>query len=477
MGWSLGPIEVIALIVFVGYAVTYSLHIAHKYGDASFIVAEEDVQHPKHAHEERDDEQDISGGLKHKETNDKHASAKPGHMLEFDKKPSLESGTTDSSLKRRNSKIGDDLLSPHTNLSLRRAESLELDPCDYFGGAAGEERFERTRFSLQRMGGAALGSALTTLGTAFFLLFCTLQIFKKLGSVIFTVTCLAIIFALTPLPAALIYAGPLWPGFAPLIDKARQVRNAYRKWKLQRKLGKHYMHDKGTDPKTPETNKGPITLKPLMDRPSQVTGEKPRSAGPCSGAFKKEAESQLTDTPGSSEIHSSSTGTWGATSSPRNRQETTKRVFSADDPRARQMTDLLDRIRATDVSSAPLAVDPPSSPESAPDAINARSQVIMVEYDRKDRCLEGCGLGLDCKAPISELMEALDFMSTDRPEQSHGNTGPVSSSVGSRGPAAPRAGSRGRAPSSNGSRANSRGPRRSAPSPQSQPPPTARMNR
>merc|ERR1712146_381318 len=32
MGWTLGAIEVIALIVFIGYAVTYSLHIAHKYG-------------------------------------------------------------------------------------------------------------------------------------------------------------------------------------------------------------------------------------------------------------------------------------------------------------------------------------------------------------------------------------------------------------------------------------------------------------
>jgi len=30
-GWPLGPIEVIALIVFVGYSVTFSLHIAHVY--------------------------------------------------------------------------------------------------------------------------------------------------------------------------------------------------------------------------------------------------------------------------------------------------------------------------------------------------------------------------------------------------------------------------------------------------------------
>jgi len=31
MSWKVGPIEVIALVVFVGYSVTYSLHIAHDY--------------------------------------------------------------------------------------------------------------------------------------------------------------------------------------------------------------------------------------------------------------------------------------------------------------------------------------------------------------------------------------------------------------------------------------------------------------
>jgi len=32
MGWLIGPVEVISLIVFIGYATTYSLHIAHMYG-------------------------------------------------------------------------------------------------------------------------------------------------------------------------------------------------------------------------------------------------------------------------------------------------------------------------------------------------------------------------------------------------------------------------------------------------------------
>jgi hypothetical protein len=34
MGWALGPIELISLIVFVGYAVTYPLHVAHSFIDA-----------------------------------------------------------------------------------------------------------------------------------------------------------------------------------------------------------------------------------------------------------------------------------------------------------------------------------------------------------------------------------------------------------------------------------------------------------
>ncbi|CAE8624747.1 unnamed protein product [Polarella glacialis] len=35
MSWAIGPIEVIALIIFIGYAVTYSLHVAHGYGAAA----------------------------------------------------------------------------------------------------------------------------------------------------------------------------------------------------------------------------------------------------------------------------------------------------------------------------------------------------------------------------------------------------------------------------------------------------------
>eukprot|EP00913_Durusdinium_trenchii_P001823 g1689.t1 len=111
MGWPIGPIEVIALIVFIGYAVTYSLHIAHRYG-SSDVAQEHDLA---------------------------------GHLS-------------------------------------------QLFFCQF------------------------LLSAVTTAGCSIFLVFCTLTIFKKLGGVVLVVTVMSIGVALIPLPAALLWFGPLRPG-------------------------------------------------------------------------------------------------------------------------------------------------------------------------------------------------------------------------------------------------------------------------
>jgi len=125
MGWHIGPIEVVSLIVFIGYAVTYSLHIAHKYSS---------------------DEAEIVEPLR-----------------------------------------------------------LELEE----GQAV---RFQRTRFALRSIGGAAIGSAVTTIGCSVFLLFCTLTVFQKLGAVVLVVTTMSIFTAMAPLPSCLFIAGPLAPG-------------------------------------------------------------------------------------------------------------------------------------------------------------------------------------------------------------------------------------------------------------------------
>merc|ERR1712232_372904 len=73
-------------------------------------------------------------------------------------------------------------------------------------------RFLRTNFSLQTIGGAALGSAVTTGGASIMLVFCTLTVFNKLGGVVLVVTAMSILMALGPLPAVLFIAGPTNPG-------------------------------------------------------------------------------------------------------------------------------------------------------------------------------------------------------------------------------------------------------------------------
>eukprot|EP00928_Gymnodinium_smaydae_P028734 TRINITY_DN21845_c0_g1_i1.p1 TRINITY_DN21845_c0_g1~~TRINITY_DN21845_c0_g1_i1.p1 ORF type:complete len:1626 (-),score=376.65 TRINITY_DN21845_c0_g1_i1:221-5098(-) len=119
MGWAFGAIEVLGLIIFVGYSITYALHIAHKYRE---------------------------------------------HTLMTD-------GSTRCTSRDR-----------------RRAAVVS---------------------ALQLMTNAVLGSAVTTLGSSFFLFFCTMQIFVKLALVLFTVTFLSGLFALLVLPAMLLCVGPL----------------------------------------------------------------------------------------------------------------------------------------------------------------------------------------------------------------------------------------------------------------------------
>jgi hypothetical protein len=132
MQWPIGPVEVIALIVFIGYAVTYSLHISHKFGaDIENTVEMDGV---------------------------------PMHIRHDDWKVQV--------------------------------------------------RYLRTRFAMKSIGGAALGSAITTVGCSIFLICCQLTIFQRLGGVILFISCLSIFTALTPLPAALLLAGPLSPGLS-----------------------------------------------------------------------------------------------------------------------------------------------------------------------------------------------------------------------------------------------------------------------
>lgn len=43
LGWPLGPVEVLGLIIFIGYSVTYSLHIVHKYREYIMLTIGDDL--------------------------------------------------------------------------------------------------------------------------------------------------------------------------------------------------------------------------------------------------------------------------------------------------------------------------------------------------------------------------------------------------------------------------------------------------
>ncbi|CAE7675144.1 PTCHD2, partial [Symbiodinium pilosum] len=63
-----------------------------------------------------------------------------------------------------------------------------------------------------------VGSALTTIGSASFLLPCTMHVFFKLGAVVCGVTTYAVVFALVPLPAVLMCFGPCGHDFRSILE-------------------------------------------------------------------------------------------------------------------------------------------------------------------------------------------------------------------------------------------------------------------
>jgi len=115
MQWLIGPVEAVALIVFIGYIFTFNLHIAHAY-------------------------------------------CHTGHS---------STGTSPS-----------------------------------------KARLDRTVQALHSRGCSILGSSLTTVGCACFLLICEIRFFIKFGAVILSVTALSTLFALGVLPMAFIVFGP-----------------------------------------------------------------------------------------------------------------------------------------------------------------------------------------------------------------------------------------------------------------------------
>lgn len=122
--WEVGVVEGVAFVYFMGYSLTYVLHVAHVYADSDAVCV-------------------LSAG-------------------EFQCKKEL--------------------------------------------------RLARVAHALTNIGFATAGSGVTTSITGFFMLWCQLQIFKRLGAICLVVTFLSWFTAFVVLPAALFACGPTRPG-------------------------------------------------------------------------------------------------------------------------------------------------------------------------------------------------------------------------------------------------------------------------
>lgn len=159
LGWSVGPLEVISLVVFVAYTVTPALHIARRY----FFTLEE--------------------------------GRKLAQLALPDAEPSSSgSGLTPSS--SMDAKVAANM-SMKVNMSSSRVPDQSVDA-----------REERTHHALMLSGSIAMSCFAKTLGCSIFLLPATLWMFAKLGTVIFVVNLLSFVLTLIMFPALCVTVGP-----------------------------------------------------------------------------------------------------------------------------------------------------------------------------------------------------------------------------------------------------------------------------
>jgi len=185
LGWKIGAIEVLSLIVFVGLSVDYCLHLAHKYHSCHIADVEEESDE-----EEEDIPASALGTLR------KSISGITGHQ-------------TARRAARITVTISETPLAPQDTKRKANRKILSQN--------RSTERFERAKYALERIGSAIVGSALTTMGSACFLLPCIVHVFYKLGTVVCVVTFYALVFTLIPLPAILMCIGPCGHDFKSLL--------------------------------------------------------------------------------------------------------------------------------------------------------------------------------------------------------------------------------------------------------------------
>lgn len=123
----------------------------------------------------------------------------------------------------------------HIAYKYSSSEALVFEPPVDIGDENAGARLRRTTFAVVSIGGAVLGSAITTGGASFFLVFCKLTIFSKLGGMCLTVTVASVLIALGPVPAALMMFAPADPGCCEKVKKkaAADAEDAMRRIEIR----------------------------------------------------------------------------------------------------------------------------------------------------------------------------------------------------------------------------------------------------
>eukprot|EP00930_Biecheleria_cincta_P084353 TRINITY_DN73841_c0_g1_i1.p1 TRINITY_DN73841_c0_g1~~TRINITY_DN73841_c0_g1_i1.p1 ORF type:complete len:1493 (-),score=277.85 TRINITY_DN73841_c0_g1_i1:389-4867(-) len=175
MGWAVGPIEVISLVVFVGYAVTYALHVAHIFGaDAADRSSAE-----------------VENGSELAEVTQEGADLETQGVLTGDRE-----------------EVVIDTQPVDREVIDREANDPTASKASEDHKTFSQQKKARVAKALQRVGVATVSSAASTVGASVWLLGATMQVFTKLGAVVIAVSVLSCIASLIVLPAALIMFGP-----------------------------------------------------------------------------------------------------------------------------------------------------------------------------------------------------------------------------------------------------------------------------
>jgi hypothetical protein len=188
LGWALGPIEVVFLIVFLGYSVTYGLHLVSNY--AAVTIHDDEI-------EEVERRFPAKPGLRFRST-----TATMEAVVERDKDPPNHDSETLSANADAPHTGGDSPYTPFSrNSSISKTQTTAAMP-------ERELRFVRTRIAVLHVGSALLSSTVSTVGSSVFLLMCSMNVFIRLGFVVITVVVLSILMTLISLPAVLMVFGP-----------------------------------------------------------------------------------------------------------------------------------------------------------------------------------------------------------------------------------------------------------------------------